>query len=89
MSTNTLEELLVYATIPVYVAGLLVLVYFIARYQLQLSLTREIKRVLKSSVKNRQNSKRLAYPPVVYLSVGLLFILLTAMAILLEKGKRS
>ena len=88
MPTDTLESLLAYATIPVYAGGLLVLVYLIARYQLQFSFRQEMKRALKSLAKRKQSNKQPGYSPVVYLSVGLLFLLFTVMAILSRKGKQ-
>ncbi|MBV9617220.1 MAG: hypothetical protein JO011_08375 [Ktedonobacteraceae bacterium] len=77
MSVDLLNAILSYATIPIYVVGLLVLVYCIARFQLGFSLSGQIKH----SVKTKVTQQRLERPISAYLIIVLLFALFTFLTI--------
>lgn len=87
--SGDIKVFLAYATIPLYVVGLLVLIACIARYQLQLPIRQGIKRLLKPSTSHKERQQQPAYPPVAYLSLLVLSALLVVLTILSEKGKRS
>ncbi len=77
MSADALEAFLAYATIPIYVIGLLVLVYIVAHSQLGFSLAGQIKQ----SVKTELAQERPKAPISSYLVVVAVFALFTFLAI--------
>lgn len=77
MSADVLEAFLAYATIPIYVIGLLVLVYIVAHSQLGLSLTEEVKETVKTELAQ----ERPKAPISSYLVVAAMFALFTFLAI--------
>lgn len=77
MSADTIEAFLAYATIPIYIFGLLFLVYLVAHSQLGLSVSEE----MKESVKTELAQERPKAPISIYLVVLILFALFTFLAI--------
>jgi hypothetical protein len=83
MSVDVFSAILSYATIPIYVAGLLILVYIIARTQLGFSLTEMVKK----SVKTNMVQKRPKRPISTYLVVVVLFALFTVLTITTKRRR--
>jgi L-asparagine transporter-like permease len=77
MSVDVFSAILSYATIPIYVAGLLFLVYIIAHSQLGFSLSNQVKQ----SVKTELAQERPKAPISNYLVVVVLFALFTFLTI--------
>ncbi len=77
MSVDVFSSILSYATIPIYVFGLLLLIYIIAHSQLGLSVSEEIKQTVKTELAQ----ERPKAPISTYFVVALLFALFTALAI--------
>lgn len=77
MSVDVFSSILSYATIPIYVFGLLFLVYIIARSQLGFSLSEEVKQTVKTELAQARPKA----PVSTYLVVIVLFALFTILAI--------
>ncbi|MDQ2902676.1 MAG: hypothetical protein ABI456_09755 [Ktedonobacteraceae bacterium] len=84
MSADVLEAFLAYATIPLYVIGLLVLVYIIAHSQLGFSLSEEIKQTVKTEL----TQERPKAPVSSYLVLFVLFALFTVLAIMNQRRQQ-
>ena len=85
MSVDIFSAILSSATIPLYAIGLLFLVYMIARSQLGLSLSGQIKQ----SMKTGPAQKRPKGPIGNYLVVFLLFALFTLLTITNQRRQRQ
>lgn len=81
MSADTLEAFLAYATIPIYVIGLLVLIYIIAHSRLGFSLSGETKQTVKTELPQ----ERPKTPVSTYLVMVAVFALFTVLAIINQK----
>lgn len=78
MQVDLLSAILSYATIPLYVGGLLVLIYIIARSQTGFSLSGEVKQVVAMNLEHRRRE----VPISAYLIVTALFALFTVLTVL-------
>lgn len=93
MTVDVFSAFLSYITIPIYVFGLLFLVYIIARSQLGFSITGQMKQSVKSGLSNSRQKglKRLkgqnrsGMPIITYLIVFSLFALFTVMTIIRQR----
>jgi 5-bromo-4-chloroindolyl phosphate hydrolysis protein len=90
MTVDVFSAFLSYITIPIYVFGLLLLVYIIARSQLGFSFSRQIKSAAKTGLarkeqQKRKGLKRSGAPMITYLLVFLLFALFTALTIITQR----
>ena len=83
MSVDVLSAILSYATIPIYVVGLLILVYIIAHSQLGFSFSEQIKQSIKTDLAQ----KRSKAPVSAYLVVVVLFALFTVLTVT-TRGKQ-
>lgn len=81
MSVDVFSAILSYATIPIYVVGLLFLVYIIARSQLGFSLSG----LIKQSIKAELAQERPKGPISAYIVVFLLFALFTFLTITTQR----
>lgn len=86
MAVDVFSAILSYATIPLYVAGLLLLVYIIARSQLGLSITGEVKEVVKTEIE--EHRPETTTPFSTCLVVAALFGLFIGATIITERRKR-
>ena len=83
MTVDLLSAILSYATIPVYVFGLLFLIYIISRSQLGFSISEEVKEVVETEIaEHRPKTKT---PISIYLLVAALFVLLIGGAMIAER----
>ena len=81
MSVDVFSAILSYATIPIYVFGLLFLIYIIARSHLGFSFTGQVKQVVKTEVAQHRPKT----PVSTYLVVVVLFILIIGVTIITER----
>lgn len=87
MTVDVFSAFLSYMTVPLYVFGLLFLIYIIARSQLGFSVTGEVKEVVEAEIEElRPKSKA---PLIAYLLVAVMFVLFIWSTILTERKQRS
>lgn len=87
MTVDVFSAFLSYMTIPLYVFGLLFLIYIIARSQLGFSFTGEVKEVVEAEIEElRPKSKT---PLIAYLLVAVMFVLFIWSTIATERKQRS
>jgi hypothetical protein len=85
MSVDVPSAILSYATIPVYVGGLLILVYLIAHSQLGFSLSEEVKETVKTELAQ----ERPKVPISSYLVVAMMFALFTFLTITNQRRQHA
>jgi heme O synthase-like polyprenyltransferase len=86
VTVDVFSALLSYATVPVYVLGLLFLIYIIARTQLGFTFTGQVKEVVKSKVAERRPKTKT--PIISYLVVAAMFVLFIGATIVTERKQR-
>lgn len=87
MTVDVFSAFLSYMTVPLYVFGLLFLIYIIARSQLGFSVTGEVKEVVEAEIEElRPKSKA---PLIAYLLVAVMFVLFIWSTIATERKQRS
>ena len=83
MSVDIFNAILSYVTIPLYVFGVLFLIYIIARSQLGFTVTGEVKEVVEAEIEeHRPKSKT---PIIAYLLVVAMFVLFIWSTIVTER----
>ncbi len=87
MSVDVFSAILSYATVPVYVFGLLLLIYIIARSQLGFTFTGQVKEVVKAE--NEERRPKTKTPIFSYLVVAALFVLFIGATIFTERNQHS